>query len=79
MTTTDLQSEHRYRYEERLGMLCGGDKPTPEQERIATTEANEAVEALSKVIYRNAMVEHGEHALKLSPEETQATKSENQL
>lgn len=46
MTTDELAAEWRYRYEERLGILCGGEKPTLEQEKIAHREADDAVERL---------------------------------
>jgi hypothetical protein len=36
-----LSPEARYRFEERLGILCGGNPPTPEQFRIAWLEAKE--------------------------------------
>lgn len=32
--------EARYRYQERLGMLCGSSEPTKEQEAIARMEAD---------------------------------------
>lgn len=38
--TPDEQREHDYLYWERIGILCGSDKPTPEQEAIARVEAN---------------------------------------
>ena len=41
MNPDTLQPEARYRYEERLGMLCGTGMPTPEQRRIAWLEAKE--------------------------------------
>jgi hypothetical protein len=34
-----MTEEQKYRYEERLGILCGSDVPTKEQERIAWEEA----------------------------------------
>ena len=41
LTETEIQTEKRYRYEERLGILCGSNPPTSEQLRIASTEAAE--------------------------------------
>ncbi len=34
-----MTEEQTYRYEERLGILCGDAKPTPEQVAIARNEA----------------------------------------
>lgn len=41
MTTDELQEEVQYRIEERLGILCGADDPTPEQLKIANDEADQ--------------------------------------
>lgn len=41
MDPDTLSDEARYRYEERLGMLCGTDTPTDEQRRTAWLEAKE--------------------------------------
>jgi hypothetical protein len=38
-TVDDLTVEQRYRYEERLGILCEDRAPTPEQHAIAWKEA----------------------------------------
>ena len=35
-----LAAEHRYRYQECLGILCEDRDPTPEQEAIARAEAD---------------------------------------
>lgn len=35
-----LREEWKYRYEERLGILCGSAEPTPEQILIAKEEAD---------------------------------------
>lgn len=35
MNESLFTEEQNYRYQERLGILCGSDKPTPEQEEIA--------------------------------------------
>lgn len=40
MPTNYWSDEARYRYEERLGMLCGTKEPTKEQEAIARMEAD---------------------------------------
>ncbi len=47
MTTEEPSEEHAYRVQERLGILCGAEKPTVEQLEIANREADEAVSALS--------------------------------
>lgn len=41
MTPDQIKAEKAYRIEERLGMLCGAGKPTPEQMRIAVEEAQQ--------------------------------------
>jgi hypothetical protein len=43
MNDEELAKERDYRYQERLGILCGADKPTPEQEQLAAKEADETV------------------------------------
>jgi len=48
MTYTELQAEWEYRRQERLGLLCGTDTPTPEQELVARTEADAAVRVLKE-------------------------------
>ena len=40
MPTNYWSDEARYRYEERLGMLCGTKEPAKEQLAIATMEAD---------------------------------------
>jgi hypothetical protein len=40
MTDAEIKSEWTYRYEERLGILCGKEQPTEEQKRIAKQEAD---------------------------------------
>lgn len=40
MTQSEILTEALYRYKERLGILCGADTPTPEQEEIARREAD---------------------------------------
>lgn len=49
LTGPELMREWDYRYEERLGMLCGSLEPTPAQKRLAREDANEFV-----VRYRKA-------------------------
>ena len=44
---TSLEEEHAYLMTERLGLLCGTDTPTPEQELVARTEADAAVATLN--------------------------------
>lgn len=46
--TTDETREWKYRYDERLGILCGANKPTAEQIRMAREEADRAIEELRK-------------------------------
>lgn len=48
MTDAELQAEWRYRYQERLGTLCGAGDPTPEQRALAVKEANAAIRQLSE-------------------------------
>lgn len=48
MTERELQAEWRYRYEERLGIMCGDGDPTDEQRGIAMAEADEAIEKLKQ-------------------------------
>jgi hypothetical protein len=43
MTPEELEIEWKYRYEERLGILCGDAEPTSEQKAIALKEANQAI------------------------------------
>lgn len=47
MTTTELQAEYRYRYLERLGMMCEDQEPTPAQREYAREEALKEVETLT--------------------------------
>lgn len=47
MTTPELEKEKYYRYEERLGILCGTAEPTSEQMEIARKEADATVTELS--------------------------------
>jgi hypothetical protein len=42
----DWEEEREYRRQERLGILCGTDKPTPEQETEAKKEADDAIVTL---------------------------------
>jgi hypothetical protein len=46
-TEEQLQAEWKYRYEERLGILCGAETPDEDAVRIAKTEADEAIQSLS--------------------------------
>ena len=47
-TKSELLDEWKLTYETRLGILCGVDKPTPEQDKIARDEANAVYDALAK-------------------------------
>ena len=40
LTLRQVEEEKRYRYEERLGILCGDWQPTPQQEAMARREAD---------------------------------------
>jgi len=46
MTDTELKTEWDYIYTERLSILCEDRDPTPEQVRIARTEADHHIAAL---------------------------------
>ena len=46
LTDSELSQEWLYRYEERLGILCGTADPTPEQIKIAEDEADDCVRLL---------------------------------
>jgi len=48
MNAEELKEEHRYRVEERLGILCADAEPTPEQLKIATDEADKAIAELKE-------------------------------
>lgn len=48
MTEQELKAEGNYRYQERLGMMCGDAKPTDEQRKIALEEATQAIEELRR-------------------------------
>jgi len=39
LTPTELKAEYEYRRSERIAILCEDRQPTPEQEAIATQEA----------------------------------------
>jgi excinuclease UvrABC nuclease subunit len=41
MTEQEIQTEKKYRYAERLGILCGTNDPTPEQIEEAMKDADE--------------------------------------
>lgn len=46
MTEQELKTERKYRYEERLGIMCGDAIPTAAQSNIAREETDAAVRAL---------------------------------
>ena len=48
MSWEDIETERRYRMEERLGIMCGTDVPTDEQLAIAIREADEWAEEYVK-------------------------------
>lgn len=45
----ELQYEWSVVYETRLGLLCGSDTPTPEQEAMAKAESDKAIEELKEL------------------------------
>lgn len=60
MTPSD-KAEWDYVYTERLGHLCGKDKPTPDQEALAKADADAAVRHFVKrnhVAQQTAFVLH---------------------
>lgn len=38
MTAAEMEAEKQYRYDERLGILCGSEPPTTEQKQLANAE-----------------------------------------
>lgn len=44
MFLSQLNEEQRYRYHERIGIMCADQKPNADQEFIAMTEAMACVE-----------------------------------
>ena len=48
MTEAELKAEHRYRYNERLGILGVFDHPTADQHNMAVIEADAAIARLRK-------------------------------
>lgn len=40
--------EWQYRYDERIGILCGTNQPTPQQVDLAKREADEAIRKLNE-------------------------------
>lgn len=53
--TPNEQTEWNYRFEERLGMLCGPVAASAEQKELARVEANQAIQNL-KLEIKNAGV-----------------------
>ncbi len=45
MTHEEIQTEANYRFQERLGILCGNAEPTTEQATIALQEYKEYIQA----------------------------------
>lgn len=52
MTTDELQEEVQYRIEERLGILCGAETPTPDQLKLANDEADQWARENHPAIYQ---------------------------
>ena len=48
LTEDELLAEWRYRYKERIAILCDGKEPTQTQDRMARDEADAAVEMMSR-------------------------------
>lgn len=48
MSEIELKQEHRYRYEERLGILGVFDNPTADQHNLAVIEADQTISKLRK-------------------------------
>lgn len=48
MTGQFISDEWNYRVQERLGILCGTDEPTPEQREMAEKDANNAIRELKR-------------------------------
>lgn len=44
--TAEAYTEYLYRYNERLGILCGSSEPTPEQIEMAKKQAEEDVKEI---------------------------------
>ena len=49
MTEAELKAEHRYRYNERLGITGVFDHPTADQHNMAVIEADRAIAQLRKL------------------------------
>jgi len=43
LTADECMKEEQYRYQERLGIMCGDEEPTPEQKAIARREAADSL------------------------------------
>ena len=54
MSEFELKQEWDYRYEERLGILCGDKEPTVEEIAIAGAEADKAVADLRMTLVLEA-------------------------
>lgn len=46
MSQSELIEEFKYRYEERIAILCGTGEPTREQMDIAAKESDETIEKI---------------------------------
>ena len=47
-TEQEFQIEWKFRYEERIAIMCGTEEPTPKQIHIAKCEADDAIKELKK-------------------------------
>ena len=54
--TKEAYAEYEYRYNERLGMLCGKGEPSPAQMEEAKKEAEAAVKELGFLEQKELMV-----------------------
>lgn len=52
MTTTELNTEWTFRYSERVALLCLDAYPTHEEHRMASAEADKAIEQLKNAPVR---------------------------
>lgn len=49
MTTSELQTERRYRIQERLGISCGANNPTPQDEMLAKLTVTDDMRKIEKL------------------------------
>jgi hypothetical protein len=48
MTDKELELERQYLIDERLGMICGSNPPSKQDERLATEAADREIERLKR-------------------------------